>query len=74
MTKKFTKDVFIADILEKPEFVEILKKHNFPCVTCPMARFEMEKLKIGEVCKMYDIDEKKLIKDLNSESKSEEKR
>ncbi len=44
---------------------EVLAKHGVPCVTCPMAKMEMDKLKIGEVCKMYGVDLEKLLKDLN---------
>jgi hypothetical protein len=30
-----------------------------------MAKFEIENLKLGEVCKMYKIDIENLIKELN---------
>jgi len=69
MTKKIqnkiTKDTFISEILEYPKAKKILAKYNLPCLNCPMAVFEMGALKIGEVCKMYNIDLKKLLKELN---------
>ncbi len=60
-----SKDTTLAEILETPKNEKILAKYKVPCLTCPMARFEMQKLKIGEVCKMYGIDSKKLLAELN---------
>ncbi len=65
MEKKFTKDSILADILENPGSQEILAKYNLPCLTCPFAKMEMEKLKIGEVCQQYGIDTDNLLKELN---------
>ena len=62
---KIDKDTTLAEILKLPEAEQILVKYNLPCLNCPMAKFEIEKLKIGEVCKMYDIKGDKLIKELN---------
>lgn len=62
---KITKDTTLAELLDKPEAEKILAKYNLPCLGCPFAKFEMENLKIGEVCKMYDIDLKNLLKELN---------
>jgi hypothetical protein len=62
---KITKDTTLAEILEQKGAEKILAKHSVPCVTCPYAKLEMDKLKIGEVCKMYGIKEDTLIKDLN---------
>lgn len=64
--EKVTKDTSLADILKHPEAEKILLKYNVPCLGCPFANLEMETLKIGEVCKMYGIDSKSLIKELNS--------
>jgi len=62
---KITKDTLLSKILKYPKVKEILAKYNLPCLGCPMAAFEMGALKIGEVCKMYNIDLKKLLKELN---------
>lgn len=62
---KITKDTTLAEILKYPEAKKILAKYNLPCLGCPFAKFEMENLKIGEVCKMYNIDLKNLLKELN---------
>lgn len=65
MKNKITENTTLAEILEKPELVKILAKYNLPCLNCSMAKFEIENLKIGEVCKMYNIDVENLLKDLN---------
>jgi len=65
MQKKFTKNSSLSEILEKKGMEEILAKYNLPCLTCPMARFEIEGLKLGQVCETYGIDIKKLLEELN---------
>jgi len=61
----FNKDTALAEILKKPENKKILAKYNLPCLTCPFASAEMEKLKIGKICEMYKIALDNLLKDLN---------
>ncbi|MFW6283521.1 MAG: DUF1858 domain-containing protein [Minisyncoccales bacterium] len=63
------KKTTLEEILKEEELVEILKKYDVPCLTCPMAKIEMSKLEIGEICKNYNIDAEKLIKELNKEKK-----
>jgi len=63
--KEINKDTILAEILKISGTKEILTKYNFPCLSCPMAEFEMGNLKIGEVSKMYGIDVDKLLKELN---------
>lgn len=62
---KITQNSTLEQILEKPGAEEILHKFSVPCLGCPMAKFEMTELKIGDVCKMYGIDLKKLLIALN---------
>ena len=64
---EITKDSILADILKKDGAESILEKFSLPCLHCPMARFEIEKLKIGEVCKAYGIDLKNLLAELNKD-------
>lgn len=66
---KITKKTTLEKILEKQRGEEILTKHGVPCVSCPMAKFEIEKLEIGEVCKMYGLPIKDIINDLNKQNK-----
>ena len=63
--EKITKDTSLAEIIKNPKLEEILMKYNLPCLTCPFAKVEIENLKIGQVCQLYDIDAEKLIKELN---------
>ncbi len=63
---KITRETTLAEALAVKGADKILAKHNFPCLTCPMAQMEMQVLKIGDVCGMYGIDADKLLHDLNS--------
>lgn len=63
--KKITANTTLAEILEVPGADKILAKHNLPCLTCPFAQMEMEKLTLGGICKMYGINLKKILSDLN---------
>lgn len=60
-----TKDSTVKKVLSCPKGAEILAKHNFPCLHCPMAAMEIETLTIGQVCEMYGLDTEKLLKDLH---------
>ena len=60
-----TKNNTLAEIIEEKGANEILSKNGVPCLSCPMAQFEIDKLKIGEVCKMYSLNLEKILKELN---------
>ncbi|MCG2690139.1 hypothetical protein L6252_02555 [Candidatus Parcubacteria bacterium] len=62
---KITNKTTLEKVLEIPKAEQILGKHKVPCLTCPMAKYEMAGLKIGDICQMYGIDEKELLKELN---------
>ena len=47
---------------------EILIENGVLCLSCPMASFEIDKLKIGEVCKMYGLNLEKILKELNKKN------
>jgi len=65
MKGKVGKGTTLAQILKMPGAEKILEKYNVPCLFCPFAKVEMEKLKIGNICKMYDINPNGLLKELN---------
>lgn len=69
MVNKITENMTLAEILKYPDANKILAKHKLPCLHCPMAAYEMGKLKIGEVAKTYGIDAKGLLEDLNKNIK-----
>jgi len=62
---KFTKGTKLAELLDNSKVAEVLAKHKVPCLGCPFAQIEMNRLKIGEICKMYGIKLESLLKDLN---------
>ena len=62
---KITEDTTLAELWDNPKAKEILSKYNLPCLNCPFAQMEMEKLRIGDVCHAYGINLKNLLKELN---------
>jgi hypothetical protein len=62
---KITKDTTLAAILNHPGAEKVLEKYNLPCLQCPFAKIEAEKLKIGQICQQYGIETKKLLKELS---------
>lgn len=67
---KITRNTTLAKILEIKGAEKVLAKHRVPCLTCPMAKFEIQRLKIGNVCKIYGLNQEKILKDLNLCQKS----
>lgn len=65
MPIKFTKNATLDQILRHPEGKRILTKYRLPCLHCPMAAYEMGRLKIGEVAKIYGINIENLLAELN---------
>lgn len=65
MPVKYTKDTTISQILRHPEGRRILEKYHLPCLHCPMAAYEISRLKIGEVAKMYGMRIENLLVELN---------
>jgi hypothetical protein len=62
---KITKKTKLSKLLDDKIAQKILGKYDFPCLSCPHARSEMETLELGVICEMYDLDVEKIIKDLN---------
>ena len=63
--KKITSKITLSQILKYPGAGKILAKYKLPCLWCPLAKFEMENLTLGKICKMYNINLEKLLKELN---------
>jgi hypothetical protein len=63
--KKITIDSTLAEIMKIKGSLEILSENNVPCVSCPFAKMEMDKLKLGEICEKYGIDLELLLVELN---------
>jgi len=62
--EKITKDSTVKSALSLAHGPEILAKHKFPCLHCPVATMEIGTLTLGQVCEMYGLDTEALIKDL----------
>lgn len=62
---KITKKTKLAKVINEKKVSKILEKYEFPCISCPFARMEMENLDLGSICEMYEIDGNALIKELN---------
>lgn len=62
---KITEKTTLEKILELQKGEEILRENGVPCVSCPMAAMELSELKIGDVCKMYNLKLEKILKELN---------
>ena len=62
---KITKKTKLSKLIDDKKAQKVLEKYDFPCISCPYARMEMETLELGNVCEMYEIDGVKLIKELN---------
>ena len=63
---KITSKTKLDKIIKIKGGAEILGKNGVPCLSCPMAQFEIDKLEIGDVCKMYKLNLEKILKELNS--------
>jgi hypothetical protein len=63
--KKINENTVLGEAMALNGSDKVLKNNNVPCIHCPMAQMEMDTLKISQICKMYGLDEKKLIKELN---------
>ncbi|HQK63822.1 MAG TPA: hypothetical protein PLF16_01580 [Candidatus Staskawiczbacteria bacterium] len=62
---KITAKTTLDKIMELKNGPEILHKYGVPCMGCPMAKFEIDKLQIGQVCKVYNLPLKDILEDLN---------
>jgi hypothetical protein len=62
---KITAKSTLKKILELKNGEKILHKFGVPCMSCPMAQFELGSLQIGQVCKMYGLPLEDILKDLN---------
>ena len=66
---KITKDTILSEVLKINGAEKVLSKFQVPCLGCPMAQMEMNSLKLGNICNMYDINLDKLLKELNENIK-----
>lgn len=61
-----TEKTTLKEIMEAGK-EDVLKKHHVPCVSCPMSPFEIDKLEIGMVAKLYQLELQPILHDLNKQ-------
>ena len=62
---KFDKNTTLDKLLKNRKTAAVLAKHQVPCLGCSMAAFEMGELRLGDIAKIYRLNLKALLKDLN---------
>ena len=74
--EKVTEQTLLGEVINDERIIPILKKYNFPCVSCPLAQYELEKLKVIDIAKFYGINAEEVIKEINAYlgEKNEEKK
>jgi len=65
---KITAATTLKKILETKDGENILHKFGVPCMSCPMAEFEIGTLQIGKVCKIYGLPLKEILNELNKKA------
>jgi hypothetical protein len=63
--KKFDEKTKLSEILGNEKLEKVLQKFKFPCLSCPMAQYEMSYLSLGQVAKSYGLNIKKILEELN---------
>lgn len=63
--KEINSKTTLGEIINIEGVNKILEDFHVPCVSCPFAQFELNSLSLGDVCRLYGINEKKLIEAIN---------
>lgn len=71
MTKsqKITAATNLAEILDRPGAAEILARYQLPCLSCPLAAYEVGQLSLGQVAEKYGLPLSEILTELNKEAK-----
>ncbi len=56
MKSKITAESTVESVLKIEGADQVLAKYGFPCLHCPMAAMEIDKLTIGYVCNAYGLN------------------
>jgi hypothetical protein len=60
-----TKKSKFGEVLKISGSEKVLSKYNVPCISCPMAKQEMDTLTLEQIGGWYGIDVDSIIKELN---------
>lgn len=66
--KKITTETSLAEILDRPGAAEILARYQLPCLSCPLAAYEISQLSLGQVAERYGLPLSDLLAELNKKS------
>ena len=66
---EINKNTLLAELFEREEYKRALEALGVPCFSCPFFKEEASYLTVGEVCERFNLDFKKLIKELKLASK-----
>jgi len=72
--KKYTESSVLSEIINDPKGRKVLEDYNIPCLSCPFASLEIDKLRLGDICKAYKLDLNGILKKLNEEKDSKRKK
>ena len=64
-SRQFHARMTLKEILRHPESLDVLIHYQVPCLTCPLAQFELDKLTLEDIAQAYNIDLQGLLKELN---------
>ncbi|MCL5010844.1 MAG: hypothetical protein M1127_01375 [Patescibacteria group bacterium] len=67
MVQKINSKTLLSGVLNSTGAEAVLAKYRVPCLSCPMAQYEVGQLSIGDVCKMYSLDQRGLLAELNKD-------
>ena len=62
---KITKNQTLKEIFDLPGGEKVLSTHGVPCVSCPMAQYELNQLTLMDVCNIYGLNLDGILADLN---------
>jgi hybrid cluster-associated redox disulfide protein len=66
----YTKKSTLKEIIENnSKNEEILHENGVPCITCPFAKMEMDKLTLEQICNTYELNVEKILEVLNNKDK-----
>ncbi|MFH0905853.1 MAG: hypothetical protein V1824_00780 [archaeon] len=62
---KITEESTLEQVLKLKNIETVFSEFQVPCISCPMAEREMATLTLKSICRMYGIDLKGLLVELN---------
>ncbi len=64
MKKKITAETILGELILEPKAAKMLTRYQLPCLSCPLAGQEMDRLTLGQVAERYGLPLEKMLKEL----------